>query len=351
MMRPRTIPIAHPIAIYLSMVCLGLPARALSADNIQFEQDIWPIIESSCLDCHLPTHVVKGKIKKPKAGLVLNSASAIMRGGDNGAVVVPGNPLKSSLFTLTMLDPDDDDVMPAKGDALTESQQALLHNWIKQGAEFGRWLGAADTTPDGKKRVERLTTRAHPLDVLAADLQKIPQNSLARYTRATVTQVSKENPLLRLAYDQDPTQVTDSDIAQLGPLGNHLTIMRLAHTRTTDKSMPWIGSLKRLTRLDLQDTGITDAGLAHLRTLPALVSLNLNHTAISNDGLRHLVALNNLEHLYLWKTEVTDIGFKELGEAMPETDIRYTGLLPYPETAPTNSLSADSDRRSRRKKR
>jgi hypothetical protein len=61
--------------------------------------------------------------------------------------------------------------------------------------------------------------------------------------------------------------------------------------------------------------------------------------------------LKNLEHLYLWKTEVTDDGFEELRNAMPETDIRYTGLLPYPETAPTNSLSADSDRRSRRKKR
>ena len=350
-MRAPTIPSAHTIAICLSIVCLALPAPAISADKIQFEQDIWPIIETSCLDCHLPTHVVKGKTKKPKAGLVLNSASAIMRGGDNGAVVVPGKPLKSSLFTLTMLDPDDDDVMPAKGDALTETQQALLHNWIKQGAEFGKWVGAADTTPDGEKRVERLTTRAHPLDALGTDLQQIPQTSLALYTRATVTQVSKETPLLRLAYDQDPTQVTDSDIAKLAPLANHLTIVSLARTRTTDKSMRWIGSLKRLTRLDLQDTGITDAGLAHLRALPALISLNLNNTAISNDGLRHLAVLKNLEHLYLWKTEVTDDGFEELRNAMPETDIRYTGLLPYPETAPTNSLSADSDRRSRRKKR
>ncbi|MDE0839769.1 MAG: hypothetical protein OSB41_12055, partial [Kiritimatiellae bacterium] len=218
MMRPPTILPARDIATYLSMICFGFPALALSAEKIQFEQEIWPIIETSCLDCHSPTHVVKGKTKKPKAGLVLNSASAIMRGGDDGAVVVPGKPLESALFTLTTLDPDDDDIMPSKGDVLTETQQALLHNWIKQGAEFGEWVGATDTTPDGQKRVERLTARAHPLDTLGAGLQPLPQNSLAHYTRATVTQVSKENPLLRLSYDQDPERVTDSDIAKLGPL-------------------------------------------------------------------------------------------------------------------------------------
>ena len=57
----------------------------------------------------------------------------IWRGGDGGAVLVPGQPLQSAPFyTLCALEPEDSDRMPGKGRALTTEQLQLLHNWIEQ---------------------------------------------------------------------------------------------------------------------------------------------------------------------------------------------------------------------------
>ena len=43
---------------------------------------------------------------------------------------------ESSLYTLTILDPDDDDIMPPKGDPLSKEQTDLLKVWIEQGADW-----------------------------------------------------------------------------------------------------------------------------------------------------------------------------------------------------------------------
>ncbi|MDA1044925.1 MAG: hypothetical protein O3C57_06850, partial [Verrucomicrobia bacterium] len=133
---------AAVVLVWLPTSVCTLTARAAT---IQFEQDVWPIIETSCLKCHLPSHAENGRMKHPKADLILDSANGIMKGSENGVVMVPGNPGKSPIYVRTTLDPEDDDVMPAKGDLLTLDQQKILHDWIQQGADFGNWIGNAST--------------------------------------------------------------------------------------------------------------------------------------------------------------------------------------------------------------
>jgi len=101
---------------------VGLGAEA------DFNQHIKPILESACLSCHGP--------EKPKGGLRLDTKANTMKGGENGVVIVPGQPDKSPLYTSTILPPDDDNVMPPKGDKLTKEQSELLSNWIKAGANW-----------------------------------------------------------------------------------------------------------------------------------------------------------------------------------------------------------------------
>lgn len=111
--------------------------------DVDFAKDVWPILKKRCIKCHGPDYIDKrGRKRKAKAGLRIDSATAIMQGGDNGKSVVPGKPEKSSLYTLTTLPEEDDDVMPAKGPLLTKKQQETLKKWIQQGANFGAWKKA-----------------------------------------------------------------------------------------------------------------------------------------------------------------------------------------------------------------
>jgi uncharacterized membrane protein len=111
------------------------------ADKVDFSTKIWPIIKEKCIKCHrAPYKNDKGKTKKPKAGLRLDTAEHIMKGSEDGKVIVAGKPKESSFYTLTLLDKDDDDVMPsdaAKKGVLTKEQKELIKNWITEGANFG----------------------------------------------------------------------------------------------------------------------------------------------------------------------------------------------------------------------
>ena len=110
---------------------------------LDFETHIWPIIKNHCLKCHSAPYVdKKGKNKKPKAGLHLDTAKMIMKGSKEGLVIIKGKPNESSFYTLTTLNEDDDDIMPSKGDPLTKEQQKIIHDWILDGAHFNGWESA-----------------------------------------------------------------------------------------------------------------------------------------------------------------------------------------------------------------
>ncbi len=92
-----------------------------------FESKIRPILTENCYKCH---SAEKGKAK---GDLTLDTREGLLKGGENGKVVVPGDPAKSPLVTaITYLDKDLQ--MPPKGEKLTDPQIALLTEWVKMGA-------------------------------------------------------------------------------------------------------------------------------------------------------------------------------------------------------------------------
>ncbi len=76
----------------------------------QFEQEVRPIFEKRCFECHGPD--------KQKGGLRLDLKSSALEGGESGEpAVVPGKSAESQLIKfVTSKDPDD--AMPPKGERL-----------------------------------------------------------------------------------------------------------------------------------------------------------------------------------------------------------------------------------------
>lgn len=99
------------------------------SEKLSFHRDIEPILEKRCYKCH--------GSEKQKGELRLDSRRGVLDGGESGAVIIPGKPQESSLYTLTVLPPDHEDIMPAKGAPLTEEQTEKIRLWILQGADFG----------------------------------------------------------------------------------------------------------------------------------------------------------------------------------------------------------------------
>ena len=120
-------------------------STASAQDAVDFEKQILPILKESCFKCHEKEHEDNGKIKKPKGGLRLDGAAAIMKGGKEYPEenVVAGKPDASWMLKTMALPESDDLAMPpeGKGDRISAENQALIKKWIASGASFGAWKG------------------------------------------------------------------------------------------------------------------------------------------------------------------------------------------------------------------
>lgn len=96
------------------------PAQAAGA-TVSFANDVMPIIQSRCINCHGGERVEKG--------LNLSSYADLMAGSENGPVVEPGDPANSLLVKLVA-----NQKMPKRGPKLTPPQVQIISDWVAAGA-------------------------------------------------------------------------------------------------------------------------------------------------------------------------------------------------------------------------
>lgn len=282
----------------------------LNAQKINFKTQIWPIIQDKCLDCHNDQNKHPQK-KKPKSGLQLDTPEMIMKGGGNGAVIVPGKPKESPFYTLAALPDDHEDVMPPKGKLLTKTQLELVKKWIEEGAGFGVKL--KKYTPPVKKESEMNIYDIVGKKVTAADPNVI---SYFEKRKFFIQPVQEDNHLLKLDF-LAMNNLEKEDFENIKKLGNQLVYLNLAQTNIKDRDLSYISTSKNLITLHLENTSISDSGLSSLASLKSLEYLNLYGTKVSDKGLRSLSSLKNLKKLYLWQTKVTRKGAQSLKKSIP----------------------------------
>ena len=130
--------------LLLLLVCCGsLPAAEdelppAAQHKVDFETEIRPLLSGTCETCH--------GAKKQKGGLRLDLRSAALKGGDSGAVILPGKGVESRLVLLVS-GTDKKLVMPPRGKRLTAAQVGALRAWIDQGAVWPE-------DPAGSGRIE-----------------------------------------------------------------------------------------------------------------------------------------------------------------------------------------------------
>ena len=119
------------------------PAKAAAKTAIDFEKQILPILEKSCVDCHSAGKTgPDGRPRKPKGGVLLDGKDGMLA-SKKGKLIVAKKPDDSLLYKAITLAPDDEDRMPPakKGDPLPKEQTDLIKQWIEEGASFGKWVG------------------------------------------------------------------------------------------------------------------------------------------------------------------------------------------------------------------
>lgn len=94
---------------------------AVAGATVSFANDILPLLESRCVNCHGGDKV--------EEGLTLTSHASIIAGSENGDVITPGDAANSLLAELVS-----NQKMPKRGPKLTPPQVQIIVDWINQGA-------------------------------------------------------------------------------------------------------------------------------------------------------------------------------------------------------------------------
>ncbi len=91
-----------------------------------FESKIRPILSNQCYKCH------SAEQGAAKGGLTLDTREGVLKGGETGPIIVPGDPEKSLLITAVRYN-DSDLKMPKKNKLADEEIEALTE-WVRLGA-------------------------------------------------------------------------------------------------------------------------------------------------------------------------------------------------------------------------
>ncbi|HEV8291656.1 MAG TPA: c-type cytochrome domain-containing protein, partial [Tepidisphaeraceae bacterium] len=119
---------------------IAAPTTKPSAEGIEyFEKHIRPVLVERCYRCH------SKDAEKVKGGLLLDTRDGLLKGGENGVVIVPGDPEKSKLI-IAIRYHDEEIRMPPK-EPLAEQQIAHFVEWVKMGAPDPRTADALAKAP------------------------------------------------------------------------------------------------------------------------------------------------------------------------------------------------------------
>src|SRR5436190_17517034 len=113
---------ALPLLVEAAGDARQTPANAAASADV-FEAKVRPILAANCYDCH-----TDGRM----GGLRLDSRDAMLKGGQSGPAIVPGDPDKS-LLVQAVRQTSETLKMP-KGGRLKPDEIETLVEWVRAGA-------------------------------------------------------------------------------------------------------------------------------------------------------------------------------------------------------------------------
>jgi mono/diheme cytochrome c family protein/uncharacterized membrane protein len=248
-----------------------------------------PIFDANCAACH--------RAGKSKGGLRLDSYEQLLRGGNDGPVVVPGDPAHSLLLERITLPRDNTKAMPADGRSPLKPQEiAIIQSWIEQGASQTAQTVAGISNP---KEHEEIPVR--PVGDYSALMGEITQMRASLGPKLLPVS-SKPSDGLILNTEDTARTFDDAALGRFEKFAPYIVEVDLARTAVTDKSFEILGTFTNLRAIHLEATQVTGIGIAKLSQLSQLSFINLSETKLSPSALPALRSLKSVRRTYTFDT-------------------------------------------------
>ena len=280
---------------------LALPTskaqNKIPANPLIYEHVVGRILENNCVSCHNPN--------KQKGDLVMNSFDGLMKGGEVGNTIIPGNPEKSELIRRLHLPVDDEEHMPPEGKSpLSDTEIRILERWIAMGSSDTMRLDNLETSDPLAILVNELM-EPDPMEKWV-DLPKIADSTLQRLSSdyLTIKRIaSNSNALSIMAFP--PPEYSSDYIMNLNSIAINIVELDFSNLPIGQQEMSVVALCANLEKLELDRTPITDVEIAVLQNLSKLRLLKVYNTGITDSSIAIFEKMESLKKLYLWKTNIS----------------------------------------------
>lgn len=288
--------------------------------SVVYASLIEPILKAKCYSCH--------NDQKSKGDLIMSSIDQLLKGGKNGKLWIPGDPLNSHILQRLDLPLEEKEHMPPKGKTqVTQKERDLIEAWIRSGADM-------------KKRILDYPVQDSFRLFLASFIQKsnaaktypfsaVSSNALedAQSPFIYVSPVATGSPALQVRFLIRSAFSTDQ-LKKLEKVADNIVQMNLSNMTVKDEDLKLLNAYPNLEILNLNGTDIKGAGLSYLTANTNLSSIALSNTKVDLNGFKKIVSsIPSLRDVYCWNTVINSTQLKTLQSLNPK--IRwYLGYIP-----------------------
>ncbi|MGB3149184.1 MAG: c-type cytochrome domain-containing protein [Maribacter sp.] len=265
-------------------------------EALLYQDVVKPILNNSCVSCHNP--------KKTKGDLLLHDKEGIMKGGENGEVLISKNAAESDLFVRMNLLLTDEDHMPPEGKTQPPKEEIrLIGAWINVGHPF---VGTIRESGLEKELFSSFFPNKSTYDYPDIVVEPAATDSILRIkkTGIHIDPISKSTAFLSVSC-LNRSSFSDADFERLLPIANNIAILDFGNTQISDDIIQKLTQLPNLTVLKLDNTAISGKNMELLKSLKHLKSINLTATNFEQKYLSVFSDFENLKKLYLYKTKVS----------------------------------------------
>lgn len=304
----------------------AIPPVAEVQEALVYQQLVKPLLDARCVSCH--------NNEKRKGKLILSSPEGILKGGENGPVIIAGRAGESPLMERLMLSTDNEKHMPpVEKPQLSSGEIRLLQWWIQTGAGFTKKCRDLPQDSEMKQILTAFSGNQPQKNMLLSDdelneddVPEINQQALINVQQKGIVAipVRKSSKLLYVNLRNMSVPLNDA-MASLETLKNNILWLHAGNTKLTDQHLSVIGKMSRLSKLHLQGTAISDNGFDALKNLHSLQYLNVSGTAVSVSGLEKLTGLKALKKIFVFETAVTRRDLNRIKVTAPGWDMDTGG--------------------------
>lgn len=280
-----------------------------ATDALVFDDVVLPTLERKCESCH--------RRGKRKGELIVSSYADLMKGGENGAVVVAGHLDKSEMYRRITLDPAHKDFMPTDGKKpLTKEETSVITWWIEKAQASNEIKvsgveGHEEMLPiisaiigidgQGSNNVALVNTKPPNPDIpMSADMGAV--DNLRK--KGMMVRVMLHAPVMLDITLPSGSSTGMKDVEQdLQAIAANVIWLNLSNNGLMASDLIALKEMKNLEKLRLERNPIGDDIVEILRELNHLEALNINDTKVSDEAYSRLKGLPALKRVYRWSSK------------------------------------------------